>query len=95
MVTRCVVELPAGQVPAFNESETPCISKTSDTILKEIVHIHKQYSDEVWKSENLADYSKALYIDMANNFVRWIQGGFTPGAAGLKPRRRTRQAPLT
>ena len=94
LLTRCTIEAPVDEAPARLRSSgtlsEPKDSKTSDAILKEIIDLHKRYSDEVWKSENLAIYSKALYIDMANNFVRWIQGEFKPGGAGLKLRRRGR-----
>jgi hypothetical protein len=83
--------LPSSPLTTVNNENNP---KASDPILKEIIDLHKQYADEVWHSENLAIYSKSMYIDMANNFVRWIRGDFKPGAAGLKPRRRARLVPL-
>lgn len=67
--------------------EPSCI-KVSEETLREVDELFKQYSDEVWECEDLADYSKAIYIDNATNFIRWIKGNFKPGAAGLKPRRR-------
>jgi hypothetical protein len=31
-------------------------------------------------SSNLSPHTKATYIDMANNFVRWTEGDFVPGS---------------
>jgi hypothetical protein len=32
------------------------------------------------KSSDLSQSSQATYIDMANNFVRWLKGDFVPGS---------------
>jgi hypothetical protein len=89
----CLVEPPTANASPGSEGQAvPTGAKTSDATLKEIMDLQSQYSDEVWKSENLAICSKSMYIDMANNFVRWIQGEFKPGGAGLKPRVRRRRS---
>jgi hypothetical protein len=74
--------------PQFQDAPEASRVKASDETLKEIDELFQQYSDEIWHSDDLATYSKAIYIDNANSFIRWMRGDFKPGAAGLKPRRR-------
>jgi hypothetical protein len=34
----------------------------------------------VLEASDLSESSKATYMDMANNFVRWLAGDFEPGS---------------
>ena len=46
--------------------------------LREIRKLFDQYANEV-DSSDLSQSSKTMYIDFANCFVRWMNGGFQPG----------------
>jgi hypothetical protein len=54
-------------------------SLVSDSTLSEVKEALKAYYDAV-EASDLSQSSQATYIDMANNFVRWMGGEFTPGS---------------
>ena len=47
--------------------------------MSELETAWKDYRAAVAASD-LSDSSQATYIDMANNFVRWLRGDFDPGS---------------
>jgi hypothetical protein len=53
--------------------------QVSTTALEELEAALKKYSEEIDASE-LSSASKAIYLDHATNFVRWIKGEFRPGS---------------
>jgi hypothetical protein len=56
------------------------------SILREVRELFEQYAAEVEQSD-LSSSSKTMYIDFADCFVRWMNGGFRPG---LYPRGKRR-----
>jgi hypothetical protein len=60
----------------------------SKTTLEEVRKLLKRYTEEVSSSVELSQTSKTMYIDFADCFVRWMYGGFQPGARGSRPRKR-------
>jgi len=64
--------------------ETP----VSPEMLKAVRVSFDRYAAEI-KESPLSEASKTMYIDFAGCFVRWMYGGFKPGAAPgmLRPRR--------
>lgn len=50
----------------------------ASTTLREVRELFDQYAEEVNRSD-LSQTSKSMYIDFANCFVRWMNGGFQPG----------------
>jgi hypothetical protein len=48
-------------------------------LLEEVKSALKAYCAE-GESSDLTEYSKATYIDMADSFVRWLNGDFHPGS---------------
>jgi hypothetical protein len=59
-----------------NRAATPQLSTTA---LSEVQTALKAYYEAVEESD-LSQSSQATYIDMANNFVRWLSGDFNPGS---------------
>lgn len=55
--------------------------------LVEIESALKQYCNAVLASD-LSLGSQAIYVDHADNFVRWIKGEFEPGALARHPLKR-------
>ncbi|MGA2207598.1 MAG: hypothetical protein ABSG10_12790 [Terracidiphilus sp.] len=55
----------------------PAPSPSAST-LKEVHNLLTQYAAEMEQS-GLSHSSKAMYIDFADCFVRWMNGGFQPG----------------
>jgi hypothetical protein len=53
--------------------------RISSTTLAEVRDALREYCAVVERS-GLSLSSQATYIDMANNFVRWMSGDFNPGA---------------
>ena len=70
-------EHPALKKPT--KEQEPKKSASPET-LKEVRLLFDRYAAEVEQSA-LAESSKAMYIDHANYFIRWLYGGFVPGAA--------------
>ena len=64
-------------LPTHKEVKETLASPSMST-LREVRKMFDQYADEVDRSD-LSQSSKAMYIDFANCFVRWIYGGFKPG----------------
>lgn len=60
------------------EKETMAAPQLSSSALSEVQTALKAYYDAVENSD-LSQSSQATYIDMANNFVRWLSGDFNPG----------------
>jgi hypothetical protein len=61
------------------EKETIATPQLSTTALFEIEAALKAYYAAV-ETSDLTQSSQATYIDMANNFVRWLRGDFNPGS---------------
>jgi hypothetical protein len=55
----------------------PAPSPSAST-LKEVHNLLEQYAAEMEQSD-LSHSSKSMYIDFADCFVRWMNGGFQPG----------------
>jgi hypothetical protein len=47
--------------------------------MKEVHAALEQYF-VVLQNSGLSQATQAIYLDMANNFVRWIAGDFVPGS---------------
>lgn len=65
----------------------------SKATLEEVRVFLERYVDEVNANVELSQGSKAIYIDHATNFVKWMYGGFQPGSRGgsrLRPKSRKR-----
>lgn len=59
------------------------MAKISDSAMKEIREAFRQYEREVNRS-SLKDNTRKTYLLHSGNFVRWLEGRFTPGErAGL------------
>lgn len=54
-------------------------AKVSASALSEIEPALKSYAADVERSD-LSFSSQSTYIDMADNFVRWLRGEFEPGS---------------
>lgn len=67
--------------------------QVSKTALSEVEAALKEYCAEVMASD-LSAASQAIYIDQASNFVRWVNGEFTPGSR-LNPYPLKRKSPTT
>jgi len=65
-------------VHSFGTRETIAAPQLSSSALSEVQTALKAYYDAVQTSD-LSQSSQATYIDMANNFVRWLSGDFEPG----------------
>ena len=64
----------------------------SPATLAEIESALQEYCNIVLTSD-LSAASQAIYIDQADNFVRWLKGEFVPGAhANPFPAKRTRSS---
>lgn len=63
---------------SFGSRETIAAPQLSSSALSEVQTALKTYYDAVQTSD-LSQSSQATYIDMANNFVRWLSGDFSPG----------------
>ena len=61
------------------EKETIAAPQLSTTALFEVETALKAYYAAV-ETSDLTQSSQATYIDMANNFVRWLRGDFNPGS---------------
>jgi hypothetical protein len=72
------------------EKKTTTTPQISPSALSEVQTALKAYYDAVENSD-LTQSSQATYIDMANNFVRWLSGDFSPGCR--KEPYRTKQRP--
>ncbi len=59
--------------------ETISSPQVSTTALCEVETALKAYYAAV-ETSDLTQSSQATYIDMANNFVRWLRGDFNPGS---------------
>jgi hypothetical protein len=59
--------------------DTIAIPQLSTTSLLEVETALKAYYAAV-ETSDLTQSSQATYIDMANNFVRWLRGNFSPGS---------------
>lgn len=70
--------------PTLPEGEQ--LSLPSKDTLEEVRRLLKRYSKEVNRSDELSAASKAMYVDFATCFVRWIYGGFQPGSRGSNTR---------
>lgn len=53
--------------------------RISTAAMSEVEDALKGYYSVV-ESSDLSQSSQASYIDMANNFVRWLRGDFIPGS---------------
>lgn len=53
--------------------------RISNTAMAEVEEALKGYYAAV-ESSDLSQSSQASYIDMANNFVRWLRTDFVPGS---------------
>lgn len=58
----------------------------SQATLQEVQIFLKRYAEEVSANGELSQTSKALYIDFADCFVRWMYGAFQPGSRGGRVR---------
>ncbi len=65
----------------FGSGEKKAIAtpQLSTTALFEVEAALKAYYAAV-ETSDLTQSSQATYIDMANNFVRWLRGDFNPGS---------------
>jgi hypothetical protein len=54
-------------------------ARISTAALSEVQAATKAYWAVLEESE-LSDASKGIYMDMADNFVRWLSGDSTPGS---------------
>jgi hypothetical protein len=57
----------------------PNQKRISPSAISEIETAFKTYCDAVGKSD-LALSSQSTYVDMANNFLRWLRYEFEPGS---------------
>ena len=76
--------------PSPDEPEKSIPSKAT---LEEVRLFLKRYADEVNASVELSQTSKSMYIDFASCFVRWMYGGFQPGARGSNLRLSRKRLP--
>jgi hypothetical protein len=53
--------------------------RVSPASMSEVEDALKEYRASV-ESSDLSPSSKSTYIDMADNFVRWLSGEFVPGS---------------
>ena len=60
------------------EKKITAAPQLSPSALSEVQTALKAYYDAV-ETSDLSQSSQATYIDMANNFVRWLSGDFNPG----------------
>jgi hypothetical protein len=60
----------------------------SKETMSDVRKLLEQYIKEVSTSVELSQYSKSMYIDFANCFVRWVHGEFKPGSRGHDERRK-------
>jgi hypothetical protein len=51
----------------------------SSATLSEVRNLFREYCAAVERT-GLSPSSRATYIDMASNFVRWMSGDFNPGS---------------
>jgi hypothetical protein len=58
---------------------TPKLYRISKDAMSEVEDALKGYYASV-ESSDLSQSSQATYIDMANNFVRWLRIEFIPGS---------------
>jgi hypothetical protein len=64
---------------SFGNREKEIVAQLSPSALSEVQTALKAYYDAV-ETSDLSQSSQATYIDMANNFVRWLSGDFNPGS---------------
>jgi len=77
----------AALVAPVDEISEPALP--SKATMDEVRTFFKRYVREVESSPELSQYSKTMYIDFADCFVRWMRGGFKPGSRGSNRRKRT------
>jgi hypothetical protein len=68
-----------------SQDASPPSKETTEEVRKHF----KRYAAEITANGELSQASKAMYIDFANCFVRWMVGGFRPGAPGSNRRNPT------
>lgn len=61
----------------------------SKATMEEVRKLFNRYAAEISANVELSQTSKTMYIDFANCFVRWMVGGFRPGAPGSNRRKPT------
>jgi hypothetical protein len=66
------------RIVAKRKEPKAAIVAPAPATLREVRELFGRYANEV-NSSDLSDSSKAMYIDFANCFVRWMYGGFKPG----------------
>jgi hypothetical protein len=64
-------------------------SLPSTATLEEVLTFFDHYVKAV-NASDLSVTSKTMYIDFADNFIRWLYGGFEPGSRGRNPTQRRR-----
>ena len=68
--------------------------QTDHNSLTEINRLLEKYMSEI-ESSNLKPLTANIYLTNAKNFVRWIEGEFTPGARIKKQRNEYASLPGT
>jgi hypothetical protein len=64
----------------IGEQKKPVVSaRISTATLFEVQSALRSYCAAV-ETSDLSDHSQATYINMADNFVRWLKGDFDPGS---------------
>ena len=75
-----------GRIPSIRkEAKAKIVLSAPSPSASTLSEVHKlltQYAHEVEHSD-LSHSSKAMYVDFADCFVRWMNGGFQPG---IRPR---------
>jgi hypothetical protein len=71
-VTDSVVSVGEGKKPAAS-------ARISTAALFEVQTALRSYGSAV-EASDLSENSQATYMDMADNFVRWLRGDFDPGS---------------
>jgi hypothetical protein len=66
------------RIVAKRKEAKAAIAAPSLTTLREVRELFERYVEEVDLSD-LSQSSKAMYIDFASCFIRWMNGGFQPG----------------
>jgi phosphatidylserine decarboxylase len=61
----------------------------SKATMEKVRKLFKRYAAEISTNAELSQSSKTMYIDFADCFVRWMVGGFRPGAPGSNRRKPT------
>jgi hypothetical protein len=66
------------RIVAKRKEAKVAIAAPALTTLREVRELFDRYAEEVNLSD-LSQSSKAMYIDFASCFIRWMNGGFQPG----------------